>query len=50
MFDFNEDLYGKELVVRFKYFVRGEKKFNGVDELKAQIEKDVAFVKSKLED
>ena len=40
LFDFDGDLYGKELSVSFKKFVRDEKKFKNVSELKAQIESD----------
>ncbi|MGB7068568.1 MAG: bifunctional riboflavin kinase/FAD synthetase [Pyrinomonadaceae bacterium] len=40
IFDFNEELYGDVLRVRFLHRLRDERKFNGIDELKAQIEKD----------
>lgn len=40
VFDFNGDLYGDVLRVRFLRRIRDEKKFGGIDELKAQIEKD----------
>jgi riboflavin kinase/FMN adenylyltransferase len=40
VFDFDGDLYGDVLRVRFLYRIRDERKFNGIDELKAQIEKD----------
>lgn len=40
IFDFDGDLYGNVLRVRFLYRIRDERKFNGIDELKAQIEKD----------
>ena len=40
IFDFNEELYGDVLRVRFLHRIRDERKFNGIDELKAQIEKD----------
>jgi riboflavin kinase/FMN adenylyltransferase len=36
------DLYGRDLEVRFLERLRGERKFAGVDELKRQIEADVA--------
>jgi len=41
IFDFDADLYGDVLRVRFLHRIRDEKKFNGIEELKAQIEKDV---------
>ena len=40
IFDFDRELYGDVLRVRFLHRIRDERKFNGVDELKAQIEKD----------
>jgi riboflavin kinase/FMN adenylyltransferase len=40
VFDFDGDLYGNVLRVRFLHRIRDERKFNGIDELKAQIEKD----------
>jgi len=40
IFDFDGDLYGDVLRVRFLHRLRDERKFNGIDELKAQIEKD----------
>ncbi len=40
IFDFDGDLYGDVLRVRFLHRIRDERKFGGVDELKTQIEKD----------
>jgi len=40
IFDFDGDLYGDVLRVRFLHRLRDEKKFSGIDELKAQIQKD----------
>ena len=40
IFDFDGDLYGDVLRVRFLHRIRDERKFNGIDELKAQIEAD----------
>lgn len=40
IFDFDGELYGDVLRVRFLHRLRDERKFNGIDELKAQIEKD----------
>ena len=42
IFDFDGDLYGDVLRVRFLHRIRDERKFTGIDELKAQIEKDSA--------
>ncbi len=40
VFDFEGDLYGDVLRVRFLHRIRDERKFNGIDELKAQIMRD----------
>jgi len=40
LFDFKGDLYGSYLRVAFVDYLRAEKKFNGLDELKAQIAED----------
>lgn len=40
IFDFDGDLYGDVLRVRFLHRIRDEHKFNGINELKAQIERD----------
>lgn len=40
VFDYDGDLYGDVLRVRFLHRIRDERKFSGIDELKAQIEKD----------
>lgn len=40
IFDFNKDIYGQELLIAIRYYLRGEVKFNGLDELKAQLKTD----------
>ncbi|MEG0977627.1 MAG: riboflavin kinase [Bacilli bacterium] len=42
--NFDEDIYGKILNVFLIKFLRGEKKFASLNELKKQIEKDKIFV------
>ena len=44
LFDFDGDLYGLEIEVEFLRFVREEKKFGSMEELRAQIGRDVAAV------
>ena len=39
-FDFSGDLYGQEIEVAFHHFLRPEAKFDGLDALMAQMEKD----------
>jgi len=46
IFDFDEDIYGKEIIVNLVRMVRPEKKFGSVDELKAQIKSDIDFVRN----
>ena len=45
IFDFDGDLYGKVLRVRFLHRIRAERKFSGIEELKSQIDRDVASAK-----
>ena len=40
LFDFNEDLYGKEITIEFIYFLREEHKFESVEELVVQLNID----------
>ncbi len=40
IFDFNEDLSGRELRVFVSKYLRGEEKFDGLDALKAQLARD----------
>ncbi|MGD9562904.1 MAG: bifunctional riboflavin kinase/FAD synthetase [Pyrinomonadaceae bacterium] len=40
IFDFDQELYGDVLRVRFLHRIRDERKFSGINELKTQIEKD----------
>ena len=42
LLDFDKDLYGINVTLDFVEFLRGEQKFNGVPELVAQINRDVA--------
>ncbi|MBN9061003.1 MAG: riboflavin biosynthesis protein RibF [Rhizobiales bacterium 65-9] len=40
LFDFSGDLYGKEILVEFIAFLRGEEKFDSIDALVAQMNRD----------
>jgi riboflavin kinase/FMN adenylyltransferase len=44
LFDLRKDIYGEDVEVRFLRYLRPEQKFNSLDELKAQIARDVAQV------
>lgn len=48
LFDFDGDLYGKQIRVRFIDRIRSEEKFDGLDELKAQLEQDREKAKELL--
>jgi len=48
LLDFKGDLYGKEVEVRFVSWLRPEEKFDGLEALVAQIEKDVAEARAIL--
>ncbi|MGK7370417.1 MAG: bifunctional riboflavin kinase/FAD synthetase [Candidatus Halalkalibacterium sp. M3_1C_030] len=48
LFDFNEDIYGKEVQVRFVKRIRNEKKFSGKDELVSQLKEDEKTAKEIL--
>ena len=48
LFDFDEDIYGQELVIHLQYFLRPERIFDGLTALKAQIAQDVAQAKNRF--
>ncbi|MEO6055055.1 MAG: bifunctional riboflavin kinase/FAD synthetase [Chthoniobacterales bacterium] len=48
LFDFSEDIYGRDMELRFVSYLRAEQKFDGLDALKAQIHKDVQDAKKTL--
>ncbi|MEL3963048.1 riboflavin kinase [Lysinibacillus endophyticus] len=50
IFDFNEDIYGEKLGVEIISFIRNEKKFKSLEELKAQLKKDCQIAKSHFEE
>lgn len=48
LLDFEGDLYGQELQVKFYAWLRGEQKFAGLDALKAQLARDVEATRVAL--
>lgn len=49
LLDFEGDLYGRIVDVGFTRRIRGEKKFSGIEELKAQIQRDVEAARAMAE-
>ena len=47
IFNFSENLYYKKLKVEFIKFIRGEKKFKNINQLKKQIVRDIISCKKK---
>lgn len=50
IFDFKGDIYGELLTVEFKHKIRDERAFDGLDALKAQIQKDIVTARTWFED
>lgn len=48
IFNFSEDLYGKQIAVQFVDRLRDEKRFSGPEELAVQIQKDIEKAKQAL--
>ena len=46
LFDFNQNIYGKDLTVEFLTFIRDEIKFSNFDQLTEQIQKDIQIAKN----
>jgi riboflavin kinase/FMN adenylyltransferase len=46
--DFDEDLYGESVKVRFAHFLRSERKFDGIEAIVAQLGLDVASARQML--
>lgn len=49
IFGLDEDLYGKNIEVELIEYIREERKFESLDELKKQIDKDREIIKKTLE-
>ena len=48
LFDFDGDIYGTDITVALHGYIRAERKFSGLDALKAQIATDAAEAKQRL--
>ena len=49
LFDFDKEIYGRYVEVHFKQKIRDEVRFQSLEQLKAQIEKDVVDAKKFFE-
>ena len=50
IFDFDEDIYGKVIMVQILENIRKEVKFNSVAELKEQINSDSKFWRKRIDE
>ena len=48
LFDFDDDLYGRDIDVAFVDFIRGDGAFEGIEELKLQMARDCARAREIL--
>lgn len=48
LMDFEGDLYGEAAFVRFEHFLRSERKFEGIEAIKAQLDVDVGHARALL--
>lgn len=49
LLDFDGDLYGSLARVRFEHFLRSERRFNGIEELRSQLVTDIVDARALLE-
>jgi riboflavin kinase/FMN adenylyltransferase len=48
IFDYAGDLYGQEIGIRLRHFLRADARFNGLEELKAAIAQDAEDARAIL--
>ena len=48
LFDFDQEIYGEDVEVRFRAFLRPERKFAGVEELRGQIALDAERARAEM--
>jgi riboflavin kinase/FMN adenylyltransferase len=48
LLDFDRDLYDRRLEFRLLFYVRPERKFSSVAELRDQVERDIAGTRARL--
>lgn len=47
--DFARDIYGKKIILGVRQFVRGVQKFNNLEEVQQQVQKDIQKVREVLQ-
>lgn len=47
--DFSRDIYGKRIILGVRHFVRGVKKFDNLEQVQQQVQKDILKVREVLE-
>lgn len=47
--DFDEDIYGENIEVELIFYIRGIQKFEGLEEVKKQVDKDIKETRNLLE-
>lgn len=48
LLDFNQNIYGKKIALEVHSYIRGVHKFNNLDEVKKQVEKDIESIRAYL--
>jgi riboflavin kinase/FMN adenylyltransferase len=48
LLDFSGDLYGEQASIRFLAFLRSERQFGGIDELKSQLDRDIEHARAAV--
>ncbi len=49
LLDFSKDIYGRRFMLELHAYIRGVVKFNSLDEVKRQVEKDIDSIRVKLD-
>jgi riboflavin kinase/FMN adenylyltransferase len=46
LLDFDRDVYGRPLLIEFTHRLRGEERYSSIEELVAQVHRDIAAVRT----
>jgi riboflavin kinase/FMN adenylyltransferase len=47
--DFHEDIYGEKQILEVRFFIRGVQKFNSLEEVKQQVDRDKQQIRDRLQ-